>query len=51
MQALKMQKKQMQKTGLIENHTVDGYDGFVFLREEGHLLSWQTGYVDSPYCI
>lgn len=39
MQALKMQKKQMQKAGFIENHTVDGYDGFVFLREEGDLLN------------
>lgn len=44
LQALKMQKKQMQKAGLLENHTVDGYGSFVFLRDGGHLLN--TGRLD-----
>lgn len=39
LQALKMQKKQMQKAGLLENHTVDGYDSFIFLRDGGQLLN------------
>ena len=29
----------MQKAGLLENHTVDGHNGFVFLREDGQLLN------------
>ena len=39
LQALKMQKAQMQKAGLLENHMVDGYSDFVFLREDGQLLT------------
>lgn len=29
----------MQKAGLLKNHTVDGHNGFVFLREDGQLLN------------
>lgn len=39
LQALKMQRKQMQKAGYLENHTVDGYSDFVFLRDDGQLLN------------
>lgn len=39
LQALKMQKKHMQKAGYLENHIIDGHSGFVFLREEGQLLN------------
>ena len=38
LQALKMQKKQMQEVGLLNNHTVDGYSDFVFLWADGQLL-------------
>lgn len=39
LQALKMQKKQMQKAGYLENHIIDDHSGFVFLREDGQLLN------------
>lgn len=39
MGALKMQRKQMQKAGYLENHTIDGHSDFVFLREDGQLLN------------
>lgn len=39
LQVLKMQRKQMQKAGYLENHTVDGHSDFVFLREDGQLLN------------
>ena len=39
LQVLKMQGKQMQKAGSLENHIVDSYSGFVFLRKDGQLLN------------
>lgn len=39
LQALKMQRKQMQKAGCLENYIIDGHSGFVFLREDGELLN------------
>ncbi len=38
-EALRMQKIQMQRAGLLESHKVDGYGGFVFLRDNGLLLN------------
>ena len=32
LEALKMQRKQMQNAGLLENYTIDVHGGFVFLR-------------------
>lgn len=29
----------MQKLELLDNHTIDGYSGFVLLRENGQLLN------------
>ena len=34
-----LQALKMQKAGLLENHIVDGYSDFVFLREDGKLLT------------
>lgn len=38
-EALRMQKIQMQRAGLLDNHRVDGYSNFVFLRDNGLLLN------------
>ena len=34
-----LQALKLQKAGLLENHIVDGYSDFVFLREDGKLLT------------